>query len=106
MDKLLRIEIVNEVRKAMTTYSERWLTAEQLCEHVGTLTPRFMREHGQMFNRTRVEWNDQDGHHASKEWLYPLHEIQEMILTGKIKELQEETIGTKNWNKSLERTMA
>ena len=106
MDKLLRIEIVNEVRKAMTTYSERWLTAEQLCEHVGTLTPRFMREHGQMFNRTRVEWNDQDGHHASKEWLYPLHEIQEMILTGKIKELQEETIGTKNRNKSLERTIA
>ena len=97
---------MSEVRKAMTTYSERWLTAEQLCEHVGTLTPRFMREHGQMFNRTRVEWNDEDGHHASKEWLYPLHEIQEMILTGKIKELQVETIGTKNKNKSLERTIA
>lgn len=89
MDKLLRIEIVNEVRKAMTTYSERWLTAEQLCEHVGTLTPRWLKDHGQMLNRTRLEWTDKEGTRHAQAWLYPLHEIQEMILSGKIKELSE-----------------
>jgi hypothetical protein len=88
MDKLLRIEIVNEVRKAMTTYSERWLTAEQICEHVGTLTPRWLKDHGQMLNRTRLEWTDTDGNRHAQAWLYPLHEIQEMILNGKIKELK------------------
>lgn len=88
MDKLLRIEIVNEVRKAMTTYSEKWLTAEQLCEHVGTLTPRFLKDHGQMFNRTRVEWTDEQGVRHAQSWLYPLNEILQWIQDGKIKELQ------------------
>ena len=92
MDKILRAEIVAEVRKAMLTFSEKWVTADVLCEHVGTLTKRFLQDHGQMFNRTRVEWNEKyaDGnvrHVVSREWLYPLHEIQEWIRTGKIKEL-------------------
>ena len=89
MDKLLRTEIINEVKLAMRTYSERWLTAEQICEHVGTLTPRWLKDHGQMFNRTRLEWTDTNGNRHSQAWLYPLHEIQEMILNGRIKELSE-----------------
>lgn len=86
MDKQLRAEIVATVKQAMLTYNEKWVTAEVLCEHVSTLTPRFMKDHGQMFNRTRVEWDDKDGHHAQA-WLYPLHEIKEWIQNGKIKEL-------------------
>lgn len=89
MDRALRSEIVAEVRKAMTTYAEKWVTAEVLCEHVGTLTPRFLKDHGQMFNRTRVEWADGQGTRHAQAWLYPLHQIQEMILNGKIKELSE-----------------
>ena len=89
MDKLLRNEIINEVKRAMTTYSERWLTAEQICEHVGTLTPRWLKDHGQMFNRTRVEWTDKDGVTHPQAWLYPLHEILEMVEDGRIKELKE-----------------
>ena len=92
MDKILRAEIVAEVRKAMLTFSEKWVTADVLCDHVGTLTKRFLQDHGQMFNRTRVEWDEKDAdgnvrHVVSREWLYPLHEIQEWIRTGKIKEL-------------------
>ena len=34
MDKVLRAEIVAEVRKAMTTFTEKWVTAETLCEHI------------------------------------------------------------------------
>jgi hypothetical protein len=89
MDSRLRAEIVATVKQAMTTYNEKWVTAEVLCEHVGTLTPRFMKEHGQMFNRTRVEWTDKDGVEHTQAWIYPLYEIKEMIITGKIKELEE-----------------
>ena len=92
MDARLRAEIVAEVRNAMLTFQEKWVTADVLCEHVGTLTKRFLQDHGQMFNRTRVEWNEKDAdgnmrHVVSREWLYPLHEIQDMIASGKIKEL-------------------
>ena len=86
MDKQLRAEIIQTVKQAMTSYNEKWVTADVLCEHVSTLTPRFMKDHGQMFNRTRVEWDDKDGHHTQA-WLYPLNEIKEWIITGKINEL-------------------
>lgn len=88
MDKILRAEIVAEVRKAMLTFQEKWVTADVLCEHVGTLTKRFLKDHGQMFNRTRVEWTDKNGVRHPQGWLYPLHEIQDMIASGKIKELK------------------
>jgi lysyl-tRNA synthetase class I len=87
MDKQLRAEILATVRQAMTTYNEKWVTAEVLCEHVGTLTTRWLRDHGQAFNRTRVEYDDEQGHH-SQAWLYPLHEIMQWIQDGRIKELK------------------
>ena len=87
MDKVLRAEIVATVKQAMTTYNEKWVTDEVLCEHVGTLTKRWLRDHGQMFNRTRVEWDDDEGHHVQA-WLYPLHEIKQWIMDGRIKELK------------------
>lgn len=93
MDARLRAEIVATVKQAMRTYNEKWVTADVLCEHVGTLTKRFLKDHGDMFNRTRVEWDEEDEngqmrHVVSREWLYPLHEIQDWIATGKIKELK------------------
>ena len=92
-DKVLEAKIVEAVGKAMRTYCEKWVTADVLCEHVGTLTKRFMKDHGDMFNRTRVEWDEPDEngtmrHVVSREWLYPLHEIQDWIATGRIKELK------------------
>lgn len=87
MDSRLRAEIVATVKQAMTTYNEKWVTEDQLCEHVGTLTKRWLRAHGQMFNRTRFEWDDDEGHHCQG-WIYPLHQIQQMILDGRCKELK------------------
>ena len=87
--KLIETKIVDVVRKAMMSYSEKWVTADVLCEHVGTLTPRFLKDHGDMFNRTRVEWTDKNGNRHIQSWLYPLHEIQAMIADGRIKELRE-----------------
>lgn len=91
MDARLRAEILATVRHAMTTYNEKWVTAEVLCEHVGTLTPRFLKDHGKMFNRTQVIWRDPQGVEHAQGWLYPLHEILEMIEDGRIKELKETT---------------
>ncbi len=88
MDKVLRAEIVNEVRKAMLEINERWVTADVLCEHVGTLTKRFLQDHGDMFNRTRVEWTDKEGTRHLQAWLYPLNEIKQWIADGRIKELK------------------
>lgn len=89
MDKKnLNAAIIVAVKQAMLTFGEKWVTAEQLCEHVGTLTPRFLKDHGQMFNRTRVEWTDEKGEKHAQGWLYPLHEILEWIENGKIKELK------------------
>ena len=87
MDARLRAEILAEVRKVMMEVNEKWVTADVLCEHVGSLTKRWLKDHGQMFDRTRIEWDDEDGHH-SQAWLYPLHRIQTWIATGKIKELR------------------
>ena len=88
MDKLLRAEIVATVNNAMLTYAEKWVTAETLCEHVESLTTRFLKDHGELFPRTRVEWTDDDGIRHCQSWLYPLHRIQHWIETGKIKELK------------------
>lgn len=85
----LEAKILAVIMKAMKSLNERWVTADVLCEHVGTLTPRFMKDHGHMFNRTRVEWTDKDGELHTQAWLYPLYEIKEMIISGKIKELKE-----------------
>ncbi len=86
--KALEAKILEVIRKAMRSYNERWVTEDVLCEHVGTLTKRWLRDHGQMFNRTRFEWDDETGHHCQG-WIYPLYEIKEMIITGKCKELKE-----------------
>ena len=88
MDARLRAEIVATVKQAMMTYNEKWVTEDQLVEHIGTLTKRWLRSHGQIFNRSRLEWTDKDRTKHSQGWIYPLHEIQDWIATGKIKELK------------------
>ena len=85
----LEAKILAVIMRAMKSINERWVTAEVLSEHVGTLTPRFLKDHGQMFNRTRVEWTDEKGERHTQAWLYPLYEIKEWIIIGKIKELKE-----------------
>ena len=90
--KAFEAKVLDVIRKAMRSYNERWVTAEELQQHVATLTPRFMKDHGDLFEemRTRVEWTDADGERHAQAWLYPLYEIKEMVITGKIKDLKVE----------------
>ena len=86
IDRQLRNEIIAEVRKSLTKANERWVTADTLCQHVEVLTPRWLKSHGQMLNRTRVEWTDDKGKHTSS-WMYPLNEIIQMVHDGSIRNL-------------------
>ena len=92
IDKVFRMELMNEVRisvmRAMETYDERWLTDEQLSEHIGIMTKRWLREHGDMLPRTRVNWTDGKGQQHTSSWMYPLHRIQAMIEDGRISRLK------------------
>ena len=92
IDKAFRMDLVNEVRlsvmRAMETYDERWLTDDQLAEHIGIMTKRWLREHGDMLPRTRVNWTDGKGQQHTSSWMYPLHRIQAMIEDGRISRLK------------------
>ena len=65
-------KVLAVIRKAMRTYNEKWVTADIIEQHVSTLTERFLKDHGQMFNRTRVEWMDKDGKRHPQASLSPL----------------------------------
>lgn len=86
--KQLEVKILDVVRRSFKQYSEKWVTAETLSEYVETLKVDWLKKNGSCFNRTRVCWTDEDGVKHSSSWLYPLHEIQEMIQDGRIKNLQ------------------
>lgn len=86
--KLFEQKVLGAVSSAARRYSEKWVTAETLGEHIETLNPNWLKRYGSCFNRTRVEWTDDEGKRHTGSWLYPLHEIQEMVQDGRIKQLQ------------------
>lgn len=88
MDRLLRAEIIAEVRKSMEGLNERWVTADTLCGYVEVMTPRWLRDNGSALDRTRTEWTDRDGNRHCSSWIYPLHKILAMISDGRIKTLK------------------
>ena len=68
MDKELRREIAVQVamavRDTLSKIEERWLTADELCQHFGMFTS----------HKTR--------------WAYPMHAINQLIMDGKVKHLK------------------
>lgn len=92
MDKLLRTEIINEVRRAEREahemYGERWVTAETLGQHVETMTKRWLRDHGHLLGRTRQIVTDvETGEQTKSPWVYPLNAILRMTAAGDLKGL-------------------
>ena len=89
MDRLLRAEIVAEVRKSMTEIlevaNERWLTGDELCEQFQMFSKGWLKAYGDRLPRQRAEVMD-DGVKVSR-WAYPQHKIARMIQDGSIKEL-------------------
>lgn len=79
-------KVLAVIRQSVKNYSERWVTAKTLGEHIETLNENWLDRYGSALPRTRVQWTDKKGEHSSS-WLYPLHEIQEMLLDGRLKDL-------------------
>ena len=88
----MEAKIIAAVAKAAKdhyeVYEERWVTAEELCQHVGLMSERWLRENGYLLPRTPVAWKDKNGEeHTSKQFMYPLHKILAMVTDGRIKRL-------------------
>ena len=88
----MEAKIIAAVAKAAKdhyeVYEERWVTAEELCQHVGLMSERWLRENGYLLPRTPVAWKDKNGEeHTSKQFMYPLHKILAMVADGRIKRL-------------------
>ena len=92
MDKMLRAEIVGEVRRAMKEsmelYSERWVDAEELCQQIGCISKGWIRLYGHSLPRERVVVTDSNGQPHQTSWCYPLHRIQRMMNEGQLTKLR------------------
>ena len=90
MDKLLRAEIINEVRRAEREahecYEERWVTDKTLSQYIETMT---LRSHGHLLGRTRQIVTSTDGTETKSPWVYPLNKILRMAHDGELKGLLE-----------------
>ena len=92
MDRLLRAEIVAEVRRAMEEsqemYGEQWVSGKELCKQVQCITASFLDEFGSTLPRERARvWKDGVSVRNTN-WVYPLHKIKRMIARSELKELQ------------------
>lgn len=93
MDKMLRAEIVAEVRKAMREslemYREEWVTDKELMKHVQCLNKTWFRTYGHTLPREQVvvTEDESDQEHRTG-WCYPLNRIKRMVATGEMKGLR------------------
>ena len=90
MDKLLRIEIINEVKRSMLksleVENERWIYGEELSKQFQMFSPSWLKAYGHLLPRTRAEVDDK-GQTTCTRWCYPQHQIARMIDDGSIKKL-------------------
>ena len=49
--KQLEVKILNTVNAAAKQYSEKWVTAETLGEHIETLNPNWLKRNGSCFRK-------------------------------------------------------
>lgn len=92
MDKMLRAEIMGEVRRAMQEslemYREQWVTDKELMKHVQCLNKTWFKTYGHTLPREQVIVTDSDNEPHRTTWCYPLHRIQRMLQSGELKALR------------------
>lgn len=90
IDALLRVQIIAEVKNAMSevleSSQEEWLTGDELGRRIQFFTKSWLKTYGQLLPRERVTVDDVEGTHRTG-WCYPLHRIQRMIADGKLRKL-------------------
>jgi hypothetical protein len=92
IDRQLRKDIAAEVavavRETLAKMEERWLTADELCKHFGMISKEWLKEYGGTLPRERIIVEKLDGAKTRTRWGYPMHEINMMILDGRVKHLK------------------
>ena len=92
IDRQLRKDIASEVavavRETLAKMEERWLTADELCKHFGMISKEWLKEYGDTLPRERIIVEKLDGAKTRTRWGYPMHEINMMILDGRVKHLK------------------
>jgi hypothetical protein len=92
IDRQLRKDIAAEVavavRETLAKMEERWLTADELCKHFGMISKEWLKEYGDTLPRERIIVEKLDGAKTRTRWGYPMHEINMMILDGRVKHLK------------------
>ena len=91
LDRQLRRDIAAEVavavRETLAKLEERWLTAEQVCEHFA-IAKEWLDNYGETLPRETFIVETLDGKKHVSRWKYPMHEINQMIMDGKMKKLK------------------
>lgn len=93
MDKLLRAQVVREVRTAlqdmMEQYGEQYLTAKELTAQYQMFTPEWLKRYGDTLPRVQACVTDKDGTLHRTGWGYPRNRIARMIADGSIEQLSK-----------------
>jgi len=92
MDRILRDEIVTEVKQtvaeAMEMYNEVWLPTNKFLERFGMFTKDWLKEYGKYIPRQRMEVKDREsGTIRTSRYAYPQHLIERLIAEGKLQTL-------------------
>lgn len=70
------------VEDAMLKSEERWLTATELCKQFQMITPRWLKDYGDILPRKNFNVTTRDGKKHSTRYAYPQHEIAKNIRNG------------------------
>ena len=91
MDKVLRSEIVAEVKRSMAEvsemYKEEWLTGEKLGERFQLFNKGWLKAYGHLLPRTQAIVKTADNREHRSSWVYPAHKIARMIANNELKRL-------------------
>ena len=91
MDKTEKLELKCFIQQTITQTlreaNEKWLSKEQLCEQFQMFTPSWMKMYGHLLPCQQAVVVDENGVPHESRRAYPMYKIQEMVMSGQIKDL-------------------
>ena len=93
MDRMLRAEIIAEIRKTMTEAleiaNEQWLTGDELCRQFQMFNKDWLYRYGHLLPREHVVVADPDSNVSqATRWAYPQHKIARMLQEGQLRYIE------------------
>lgn len=86
MDRILREEIRADVTKAvkeiLMASRETYILPEDVCKQFPMITPKLLKEHGDIFPRKRIKMTGTNGKTRTTRWAYAQNQIAINIASG------------------------